>query len=98
MARFHAEAVRVPHLDIASAVTALTQGTRDIALQRALVLQPPTSLSALISLAQGHAECEEVLAACRGVRAGEEERKRPADRPTRTERPDQKRNRPEPRR
>ncbi|MQL77349.1 hypothetical protein Taro_009751 [Colocasia esculenta] len=62
---FRTEALRIPHLDVPWATSALIQGTRDGFLQRTLGVQQPSILAELLSTAQCHAACEESLAAGR---------------------------------
>uniref|UniRef100_A0A1D1Y9S8 Plastid 30S ribosomal protein S12 n=1 Tax=Anthurium amnicola TaxID=1678845 RepID=A0A1D1Y9S8_9ARAE len=61
VAQFHGEALLIPRLEHAVAVAALTQGTRDVSLKRALILDEPKNLTDLITQAHHYAHCNEVL-------------------------------------
>ncbi|MQL77781.1 hypothetical protein Taro_010196, partial [Colocasia esculenta] len=77
--RFRTEALRISHLDVPLATSALIQGTRDGFLQRTLGVQQPTTLAELLSIAQRHAACEESLAASTAEQGEQSDKKRPSD-------------------
>src|SRR5262249_41269034 len=61
VARFHGEALLILRLEHAVAVAVLIQGTRDVSLKRALILDEPKNLTELITRAHRYAHCNEVL-------------------------------------
>src|SRR5262249_49691766 len=65
VARFHGEALLIPKLEHAVAVAALIQGTRDVSLKRALILDEPENLTDLITRAHRYTHCNEVLLSIR---------------------------------